>query len=192
MKKLLALVAILALVAAMVVPMAAFAYGGSSTVAVTADWVAPTVTFTAPGSSINLGTLYPNTTTAWGYTGVAGSVSFVQGSDTGATYVLSVSSPITGNWYDGHMQTSADWSYLANPLYVALGTESSVGAVNVDTDGATSWTYGNLPAGPASFTVPTTGVLYYFDVAAQQVMTAAIPTAGTYGITINVNATYAP
>jgi type 1 fimbria pilin len=186
MKKILVLVAVLALVAAMVVPMAAFA-ANNSTITASATWVGPTINFTAPGSSINLGQLYVNTTTPWGYTGYAGTVSFLPGSDTNGTLALSVTSTPYGQ-----MQNQNDNSYLPNNLSVALGTELSSIASNVDTDGTTAWVYGDLPAGPAAFAVPTTGVSYSFDVAARQVMGAAIPSAGPYQITMNVVAGYTP
>jgi len=159
----------------------------SGSVTINGVITAPTINFTAPGSAINLGQLYVNTTTPWGYTGTAGTVSFLPGSDTNGALALSVTSTPYGQ-----MQNQNDSSYLPNNLSVALGTELSSIASNVDTDGTTAWVYGDLPAGPAAFAVPTTGVSYSFDVAARQVMGAAIPSAGPYQITMNVVAGYTP
>jgi len=188
MKKILVLVAVLALVAAMVVPLAAFA--DSQNVAVQGNWVDPTVTFNPTGSAINMGTLYTgwNPATGYEFTGTYGSVKFLKNSDTSATCSLGVSSVTFGNGL-GDMQNQSNTSiYLPNAMLVELGTNTAT--TNVDTDSGTAWVLGTLPNGP-SIGIPDDGNTYYFDIGAAQQITTN-PPAGTYLINVTISAGYTP
>jgi len=187
MKKILALVTVLALVAALVVPLAVSA--APQNIGVTGNWVAPTVTFNPTGSNIALGQLYSgwNPKSGYDFTGGYGSVAFAQNSDTGASCSLSVSSTSFGNTL-GEMYNTNDTSYLSNPMAVELGTNTATG--NVDADSGTKWTLGTLPNGP-TVGIPSDGNTYYFDIGAAQQITT-LPTAGAYVMTISVAAGFTP
>jgi hypothetical protein len=130
MKKLLVLVGILALVAAMVVPMAAFA---AQEIQATGTMVAPTVSITAPGA-ISFGTFTPGwnpspTTfkmaSSWGY------VTLTNNSDSGASFTLTAKSDGTtdGNFTLGEMYSNDTHNYLTEPMQVTFDTAGTAGFV---------------------------------------------------------------
>ena len=173
MKKILVLVAVLALVAAMVVPLAAYAavpLTSSGTVIVTGEMVAPTITLSAPAQfAFPQFVEGPNTTNSG-----AGSVVFNPGSDQNAKWTLSATS--SGGYILGEMYCSALSNMLVTPMQVSL---DNVG-------------WGNLPIGVT--TAPSTNTNTTFYVYAYQVVTQAdiLVGSGTYTMTIDLMATVTP
>jgi hypothetical protein len=175
MKKLLVLVAVLALVAAMVVPMAAFADTGSTQI--NAETVGPSVQLTPP-AFFDMGTLNvgrnPVTNS---FVGVAGSVTFSQGSDAASTCVLSAISINAGSPYDflnGCMYSANTSKYLNDPMYVTFD--------NI--------TYAQLPGGVHMSILP--GNTPFNLGAVQVIQPTENPGVGTYYIVVTLNAVAAP
>ena len=185
MKKLLALVAILALVAAMVVPMAAFAAAagplvGGGYVTATGVMVAPSVTVVAPGP-IAFGDFhdgYNPTSTTWSWsTNTWGSVTLTNGSDAAASFIVYATPDNTnGNFSAGEMYCTGI-GYLSNTMEVTFG----------DSGNLPIGTYGYLPGG-ASFT--GTSSVAQFSLGANQKITStdAAAGAGTYVYYVKITA----
>ena len=184
MKKLLVLVAVLALVAAMVVPLAASAtaagpavVGGS--VYATGVMVAPTVSITIPGA-ISLGNFAngrnPSTGYAWS-TVAYGTIILTPGSDAAATFTATASSVDDGNGnFDNGRMYCAGIGQLSAAMYVTFGDTSyaAIGTPGYLGSGATLTGNANT-----SFTLG----------AAQDITSAdAQKGAGTYYIYVQVSA----
>lgn len=179
MKKILALVTVLALVAALIVPMAVSATTptpagspvGGGTVTVNGAMVAPSVGVTAPGP-INFGPFkdgYNPSSTTWSWsTSTWGYVTLTDGSDAAATYTLSTAPDNTnGNYSAGEMYCSGI-GYLSNTLQVTFG----------DSANSPIGTAGNMPTG-ATYTGSS---LSQFSLGANQLITStdAQKGAGNY------------
>ena len=172
MKKILVLVAVLALAAALVVPMAVSAVPltSSGSVTVQGEMVAPTIALTAP-ANFDFGTFKVGDNFAESY---PGSVAFVPGSDQNATWTLSASS--TSPYTAGEMYSTDTAQLLATPMEVSF-------------DNAT---WGSLPTG---VTTPSTSNLNVaFNLYAYQKITTAdvLNGSGTYYIVVNLMATVNP
>ena len=174
MKKLLVLVGILALVAVMVVPMAAFAQNAGSaqlsggvTVA-TGSIVAPTVSVEAPSGTIAFGPFVPGwnptpTTFVWSLSGTWGSVTLTDNSDPAASYVVTAQGYVGGglDFSNGKMYSPSLSRDLDNQMQVAFGTATGSPAV--------IGTPGYLPA--VTMTGNTPGTTLFTLGAAQNVTT---------------------
>ena len=127
MKKILVLVAVLALVAVMVVPLAASAASPPGQVTIVGTGNVPTsisLTLTAPTSGINFGAFHMGLND-WQSTDNNGSVAFNPGIDTAASWSLWVySGDYAGQDYSLGAMYSADCAsgarYLTNPMTVAF------------------------------------------------------------------------
>jgi hypothetical protein len=173
MKKLLVLITVLALIAALVVPMAVSAsvpLTSSNSVTVTGNMVAPTIALYVPNtfgfSQFAEGDNFANSG--------AGSVSFAPGSDQHATWTLSATS--TTPYDTGKMYSNDTSLFLATPMEVSF-------------DNAT---WGSLPTGettPASTNTSSSFSLYaYQNVTQADILNGS----GTYSIVVNLMATVAP
>ena len=181
MKKLLVLIGILALVAALVVPLAASAaplVGGD--VEATGVMVAPTVSITVPSGGISLGNFADGRNPSTGYdwsTVTFGTITLTLGSDAAATFTATANSVDDGygNFSAGKM-FCAGIGYLANPMYVSFG----------DTSNAAIGTPGYLPTGA----ILTGNASTNFSLGAAQEITSADAKkgAGTYYIYVQVSA----
>jgi hypothetical protein len=178
MKKLLALVAILALVAAMVVPMAVLAIpaGSPQTAAINVQgaMVGPTVALTGPPTGIDFGQFAPGwnpSPTTFKDSGT-GDVILTQNSDLSASFTLTA----TSNTFldgSGRMYCSTLGNYLTDPMQVTFNDGTGTGYL----------------AGGATLSSSTTGHNYFTVGAAQQIVAAdgAIG-AGEYSITVTLTA----
>jgi type 1 fimbria pilin len=179
MKKILVLVGVLALVAAMVVPMAALA---NPTVSVTGNVLAATVSLDYPGTpTIPLGMFVVGRNpagTAWADTGATfGTVTVVNNSDPNPTWTLTATSINDGvkDFSNGKMYCDGLGRYLDDALYVSL-------------DGGT--TAAQLPSG-----VSATGhATYSFRLSAAQIVSQNDVNYGTgnYYMIVQLNASIAP
>jgi hypothetical protein len=125
MKKLLVLVAVLALVAAMIAPMAAFA--ANPTVEATGLLPStPSLQFTAPSGGISFGSFVLDRNpagTAWDYTPNPGSVTLNPGILTDASWTLTASSAGFGD-NSGRMWSDNTNRYLTAAMYITFnGTD---------------------------------------------------------------------
>ena len=187
MKKILVLVTVLALVAALIVPMAVSAAGPSgppvlagSDIEAAGVMVAPSVTVTAPGP-ISFGNFvngYNPSSTTWSWsTTTWGSVTLTNGSDAAASFTVTATPDNSkGDYSAGEMYCSGI-GYLSTPMVVTFGdsTNTSMG------------TYGALPGG-ASFT--GTSSVAEFSLGANQQITSADAQkgAGTYIYYVQITA----
>ena len=185
MKKILVLVAVLALVAAMVVPMAALATPAGPAVVggdvyASGVMVAPTVSITVPSGGISLGNFADGRNPSAGYdwsTASYGSITLTPGSDAAATFTATAYSISDGygNFADGKM-FCAGIGYLGTAMYVTFG----------DTSNAAIGTPGYLPTGATLTGNANTN----FSLGAAQEITStdAKMGAGTYYIYVQVSA----
>jgi hypothetical protein len=157
MKKILVLVTVLALVAALVLPLAASAAApvltSSGQVQITGNTVAPTISVTAPGpfgfGQFTVGDNY--------ITGGAITVAFTPGSDPAATWALQVNSQndgVQGDFSGGQMYSWDVSNYLTHAMQVSLGGSyvNLPGGINTGNSNAASgsWTlyaYQNVTTG---------------------------------------------
>ena len=171
-EKIIILVTVLALIAALVVPMAVSAdpISSSGTVTVQGEMVAPTITLTAPGP-FDFGQFAEGLNAA---NSQAGYVQFAPGSDQFATWALSATS--TAPYTAGEMYCSALNNFLSTQMAVSL-------------DGSN---YAYLSGGVT--TAPSTSANSTFYLYAHQNVTQAdiLVGSGTYSIVVNLMATVTP
>jgi len=178
-KGILILVAVLALVGVMIMPLAALANTGTTTVS--AEFVGPTITVTAP-SDITFGTPLTLGGNLWSSlcTGnTPGSLVITAGSsgDIGGS-VTAVASPT--DW-TGHMYTAGYASWLTEPLMIGDGDIAMVPAY-------IGFTYTAIPESGMSIGDTETTVLV---LAVNQIITSSDTTPGIYYITITFTASAA-
>jgi hypothetical protein len=197
MKKILALVTVLALIAALVVPMAVSAATGpvvtaAPNVEVTAAVVAPTVAVTAPNTGIDLGTFVG---TGWtngnnyDWSSNDGTITITPNSYPGATATLTLQSGNYGTY--GNFTNGCMWDgrYMEYPVYATFGSGSTaVGSASYLGDGSSVSTKG----GEATFTDTLDSANY--SLGAQQYVDsndlAAGPGSYTFYMTVTAQVNY--
>jgi hypothetical protein len=159
MKKILVLVTVLALVAALIVPMAVLA--DSANEQAQGNMVAPTITFTGPVGVIDFSTFAPGRNpagTAW-QNGPTCDVVLTQNSDSNASYTLTAGAlqdTSTYNFTAGKMWNST-LGYMTDPMYITLDNGAH---------------YAQLP-GTVSVNGTAAGVNNYYTLGAAQVIESA-------------------
>jgi hypothetical protein len=180
MKKLLVLVAVLALVAAMVVPLAASATPAGAPQAGALEFygamIAPTIALTVPTGPVAFGPFAPGRNPAVGTVNSPGDgdVILTQNSDANASFTLTVTSTNdgNGNFTDGKMYCTALHRYMTDAMWVNIN------------DGTLSQL-----AGGVSMSSSTPGHNYFKVGAAQVIETAdGAAGAGDYYIFVVVTA----
>jgi hypothetical protein len=200
MKKILALVTVLALVAALVVPMAVSAATGpvvtaSPNVEVTGAVVAPTVAVTAPTTGISLGTFVGTGWTNGGsydWSSADGTINITPNSYPNATATVTVQSKDYGSPYGNFTNGCMyDGRYMDYPLYVTVGDGSlnPEGSASYLGDGSDAAAIG---AGAATFT--ETADSAYYSLGAKQYVVSADLAAGpgnyTFYMTVTAQVNY--
>lgn len=200
MKKILALITVLALIAALVVPLAVSAATGpvvtaSPNVEVTAAVVAPTVAVTAPTTGINLGTFVGTGWTnggAYDWSSADGTINITPNSYPNATATITVMSGNYGTY--GNFTNGCMWDgrYMDRPLYVTVGdgTLNPVGSPSYLGDGSSA-VY-EITNGAATYT--DTADSAYYSLGAQQYVDSADLAAGpgsyTFYMTVTAQVNY--
>jgi hypothetical protein len=185
MKKLLVLVAVLALVAAMVVPMAAFA--STAQITVQGDVKNPSIVFNAPTGPVNLNQNVadgPMMLYGWNYgSATAGSIYMYQGSSQTAKWTVTAVDGGTALMSDGA-------NTLANYLLIGNGATANSGPWNI-ANGNPATVQGTPYSGTLTYsgTVADTWETLYFN-AAQYIQASDV--AGAYSDVITFSASVAP
>jgi hypothetical protein len=191
MKKLLVLVAVLALVAAMVVPMSAFAAPGTGPVTaqiqVQGLVVAPTIDFGAPLGPVNLNAdgVDPSMMEyGWNYgSATAGQIALYEGSSQTAKWTVTAVDGGTG-------LMSSNGNNLANYLLIGGGATEKGGPWNIANGGGAT-VQGTAYSGTLTYSGNTPNIWVPINFNAAQFIQAS-DLAGSYSDTITFTASVAP